>query len=105
MSDTALTAGRPVQPIEGEAEIWPTLAIAALGTTVEDSQGEVWSRHRKWWSGPDGARLTSHQLSQRGPLTVRSVHECEEWINISTMCSASVTYMCVSCGATKEEAR
>lgn len=105
MTVTALSTGHAVQPLEGETEIWPTLAVAAIGTVVTDSQGHEWTRHRTWWAGSDGARLTSAQLGGRGPLTVLSVHECEDWIDESSMCSPTVTSMCVSCGATKETPR
>lgn len=91
--------------LAGETEIWPTLAVASVGTVVADNEGHEWARYRTWWAGSDGATLTSAQLGDRGPLTVRRVHECEEWINITSMCSATVTSMCVSCGATKETPR
>lgn len=100
-----LTPGRPVLPLAGETEIWPTLALAPIGTTVSDNEGHEWARYRKWWAGPDGARLTSSQLGLRGPLTVRSVHECEEWIDLTSFASATITSMCVSCGFTKETPR
>jgi hypothetical protein len=102
---TDLHVGRLVQPMEGETEIWPTLAVARVGTVVADVHGDEWTRHRLWWAGTDGARLTSTQLALRGPLTVRSVHVCEDWIDSSTMCSATVTSMCVTCGSTKETPR
>lgn len=105
MSITDLHIGHPVQLMVGESEIWPTLAVASIGTVVADDQGHEWTRQRKWWAGSDGARLTSAQLGDRGPLTVRSVHVCETWIDESTMCSATVRSMCVSCGSTKETPR
>lgn len=105
MITTTLSPGRAVEPMAGETEIWPTLAVASVGTVVADGQGREWTRHRKWWAGADGARLTSAQLGDRGPLTVRSVHVCEDWIDETTMCSATVRSMCVSCGATKETPR
>jgi hypothetical protein len=105
MTITDLSPGHAVQPMEGETEIWPTLAVASIGTIVGDAQGHEWTRHRRWWAGSDGARLTSAQLGIRGPLTVHSVHVCEDWIDSSSMCSATVTSMCVSCGLTKEAPR
>lgn len=105
MIATDLHVGQPVQPMAGETEVWPTLAVAPIGTTVTDYRGLEWARHRKWWAGPDGARFTSTELARRGPLTVHSVHECETWIDESTMCSTAVTSTCVSCGSTKETPR
>lgn len=69
MTITDLHVGRAVEPMAGETEIWPTLAVASVGTVVADDQGHEWARYRKWWAGPDGARLTSAQLGDRGPLT------------------------------------
>lgn len=105
MTTTDLHVGYPVEPMAGETEIWPTLAVASIGTVVADNQGNEWTRYRTWWAGSDGAALTSAQLGLRGPLTVRSVHVCEEWIDSTTMCSTTVTSMCVSCGTTKETPR
>lgn len=105
MTITALSPGHPVLPLDGETEIWPTLALAPLDTIVTDGDGNQWTRHRKWWAGSDGAQLTSWQLGDRGPLTVISVHVCEEWIDLISMCSPTVTSMCVSCGMTKEMLR
>lgn len=105
MTITDLRVGHAVEPMAGEAEIWPTLAVASVGTVVADNQGHEWIRHRKWWASADGARLTSAQLGLRGSLTVLGVHVCEEWIDSTTMCSATVTSMCVSCGMTKEVPR
>lgn len=105
MTITDLRVGHAVEPMAGETEIWPTLAVASVGTVVVDDQGDEWTRYRLWWTGSDGARLTSSQLGHRGPLTVRSVHVCETWIDESTMCSATVRSMCVSCGATKDTPR
>lgn len=102
---TRLSVGHVVQPMEGEKEIWPTLAVAPIGTVVMDNQGHEWTRYRLWWTGSDGARLTSSQLGHRGPLTVHSVHECEDWIDESTMCSSTVRSTCVTCGTTKETPR
>lgn len=105
MIATDLHVGHAVEPMTGETWIWPTLATASIGTVVADDQGHEWTRYRKWWSGPDGATLTSAQLADRGPLTVLRVHVCEEWIDSIMMCSANVTSMCVSCGTTKETPR
>lgn len=102
MIATALHVGQPVEPMAGETEIWPTLAVASVGTVVADAQDHEWTRYRTWWAGSDGATLTSAQLGDRGPLTVLRVHVCEDWIDSSTMCSTAVTSMCKSCGATKE---
>lgn len=102
MIATELIVGHPVEPMAGETEIWPTLAVASIGTVVVDDQGREWTRYRTWWAGSDGARLTSAQLGARGPLTVRSVHVCEDWIDSTDLCSPTVTSMCKSCGATKE---
>lgn len=105
MTLAELRLGHAVRPLEGETEIWPTLALAPVGTTVSDNQGHEWARYRKWWAGPDAAQLTSSQLGLRGPLTVRSVHEHEDWIDITSLGSATVTSICASCGATKETPR
>lgn len=105
MTATLLAPGSAVEAMAGEAEVWPTLAVATIGTTVTDGEGRDWTRHRVWWAGPDGARLTSQQLGLRGPLTVRSVHVCEDWIDETSMCSPNVTSTCVTCGSTKETPR
>lgn len=62
MTLAELRLGHAVRPLEGETEIWPTLALAPVGTTVSDNQGHEWARYRKWWAGPDAAQLTSSQL-------------------------------------------
>lgn len=105
MTVTELHVGHPVLPMDGETEIWPTLATAPLDTIVTDGEGNQWTRRHMWWSGSDGARLTSQQLGDRGPLTVISVHVCEEWIDIREFGSRYVKSMCVSCGTTKETPR
>lgn len=105
MIATELAVGHVVEPMAGETEIWPTLAVASIGTVVADNHGDEWTRYRTCWSGPDGATLTSAQLAERGPLTVLRVHVCEEWIDSTTMCSTTVTSTCVSCGMTKEVPR
>lgn len=102
MTITDLHVGRIVEPMAGETQVWPPLAVASVGTVVADYRGLEWARHRKWWAGPDGARFTSTELARRGPLTVRSVHVCEDWIDSTDLCSPVVTSMCKSCGATKE---
>lgn len=102
---TELAPGLTVPPLDGETDIWPTLALASLDTIVEDADGQQWTRHGTWWSGADGARLTSVQLGDRGPLTVVSVHVCEEWVDLTEFASRYVTSMCVSCGMTKETLR
>lgn len=100
MVDT-LTPGLTVLPLDGETDIWPTLALASLDTIVEDADGQQWTRHGTWWAGADGARLTSVQLGDRGPLTVISVHVCETWVDLTEFASRYVKSMCVSCGMTK----
>lgn len=105
MSAATLSPGHPVLPLDGETEIWPTLATASLDTIVTDGEGNQWTRRRKWWTGSDGAQLTSRQLGDRGPLTVYSVHVCEEWIDITSFAVSYVESMCVSCGMTKEVPR
>lgn len=102
---TDLRPGHLVQPLADETEIWPTLALAVIETTVEDADGQQWTRYGAWWAGADGARLTSVQLGFRGPLTVISVHEHQEWVDISEFGKVTVTSMCVSCGYTKETPR
>lgn len=104
MSDS-IRPGHAVGLLDGETEVWPTLATATIGTTVSDVDGREWVRYDKWWSGPEGARLTSAQLGSRGPLVVRSVHECEEFADLTSFASRYVTSMCVSCGASKETLR
>jgi hypothetical protein len=69
MTVAEMSVGHAVKPMAGETEIWPTLAVARIGTIVGDAQGHEWTRHRLWWA----CSTTDPRSGERGACTARRV--------------------------------
>jgi hypothetical protein len=110
MTDWPFAVGDVVTPMADENTVWPSLAVAPVGTIVLDSSdggGILWTRRRWDWSeGLTGAQVTSVQLARRGPLVVKHVHIHEhEWVDITSWGSAMLESICTGCPETKETPR